>query len=177
VHARVSKRRPIRGRRPIQQGTGTGLGADRGRSADRGERQQQAGDGARCRAGQIKDFMKGSSSQMRPIEQRPIQAGLIPCQTAARRGEGWAGHVRVRRGDGGGQNGNRRWWPGRAGGGGHKQRIGGRGNPKTRSDTMLGIDLLYSIGAKGHIQVCKYAGNPLTGGENTIYKYASNSHQ
>jgi hypothetical protein len=72
--------------------------------------------------------------------------------------------------DSGGQNGNRRRWPGRAGGGGHKQR--------TRSDTMLGIDLLYSIGAKGHIyihvQVCKYAGNPLTGGKTTIYKYTSN---
>jgi hypothetical protein len=62
-------------------------------------------------------------------------------------------------------------WPGRAGGGGH-------GNPKTRSDTMLGLDVLYSIGAKGHIyihvQVCKYARNLLTGGEITIYKYTSN---
>jgi hypothetical protein len=45
--------------------------------------------------------------------------------------------------------------------------------------SLLGIDLLYSIGPKGHIyihvQVCKYAGNPLTGGENTIYKYTSNT--
>jgi hypothetical protein len=56
--------------------------------------------------------------------------------------------------DSGGQNGNRRRWPGRAGGGGHKQR--------TRSDTMLGIDLLYSMGAKGHrystcrvVQICR----------------------
>jgi hypothetical protein len=83
--------------------------------------------------------------------------------------------------DGGGQNGNRRRWPGRVGGGGHKQRIGGCGNPKTGSDTMLGIDLLYSIGAKGHIyihiQVCKYAGNLITGGENTIYKYTSNKEE
>jgi hypothetical protein len=71
-----------------------------------------------------------------------------------------------------GQNGNRRATePGRAGGGGH-------GNPKTRSDTMLGIDKLYSTGSKGHIyihvHVCKYAGNPLIGGETTIYKYTSN---
>jgi hypothetical protein len=81
--------------------------------------------------------------------------------------------------DGDGQNGNRQWWPGRAGGGGHKQRIGGCGNPKTGSDTMLGIDLLYPIGAKAtdivHIQVCKYAENPLTSGETTIYKYTSNT--
>jgi hypothetical protein len=46
---------------------------------------------------------------------------------------------------------------------------------------MLGIDKLYSIGAKGHIyihvQVCKYAGNPLIGGETTIYKYTSNRNQ
>jgi hypothetical protein len=45
-------------------------------------------------------------------------------------------------------------------------------------DTILGIDKLYFIGAKGHIyihvQVCKYAGNPLTGGETIIYKYTSN---
>jgi hypothetical protein len=38
---------------------------------------------------------------------------------------------------------------------------------------MLGIDLLYFIGAKGHIyihvQVYKYAENSLTGGETTIY--------
>jgi hypothetical protein len=52
-------------------------------------------------------------------------------------------------------------WPGRAGGG--HQRIGGQNeNPKTGSDTMLGIDSLYSIGAKGHIystctgvQICR----------------------
>jgi hypothetical protein len=46
---------------------------------------------------------------------------------------------------------------------------------------MLGIDKLYSIGAKGHIyihvQVCKYAGNPLTGRETTIYKYTSNMNK
>jgi hypothetical protein len=44
---------------------------------------------------------------------------------------------------------------------------------------MLGIVNLYYIGAKGHIyihvQVYKYAGNPLTGGETTIYKYTSNN--
>jgi hypothetical protein len=44
---------------------------------------------------------------------------------------------------------------------------------------LLGIDKLYSIGAKGHIyihvQVCKYAENPLTGGKNIIYKYTSNT--
>jgi hypothetical protein len=51
--------------------------------------------------------------------------------------------------------------PERAGGRGHK-RIGGCGNPKARSDTMLGIDKLYFIGAKGHIystctgmQICR----------------------
>jgi hypothetical protein len=47
------------------------------------------------------------------------------------------------------------------------------------SDTILGISNLYSIGAKVHIyihvQVCKYAGNPLTCGETTIYKYTSNT--
>jgi hypothetical protein len=47
------------------------------------------------------------------------------------------------------------------------------------SDTMLGIDKLYSTGAKSHIyihvQVCKYAENPLTGGKTTKYKYTSNS--
>jgi hypothetical protein len=37
-----------------------------------------------------------------------------------------------------------------------------------------------SQGPKGHIyivhvQVCKYAGNPLTGGETTIYIYTSNT--
>jgi hypothetical protein len=58
--------------------------------------------------------------------------------------------------DYGGQNGNRREWPGQSGGGGHKQRIGGCGNPKTGSDTMLGIDMLYSIGAKGHIYIYTY---------------------
>jgi hypothetical protein len=59
--------------------------------------------------------------------------------------------------DSDGQNGNRRWWPGRADGSGHRC-----GNPKTCSDTMLGIDLLYSIGAKGHrystctgVQICR----------------------
>jgi hypothetical protein len=44
------------------------------------------------------------------------------------------------------------------------------------SDTMIGIDKLYSIGAKGHIyivhvQVCKYAGKPPNKWRNTIYKY------
>jgi hypothetical protein len=65
--------------------------------------------------------------------------------------------------DGGDQNREpTKQWPGRAGGGGHKQRTGGYGNPKTGSDTMLGIDKLYSIGAKGHIystctgvQICR----------------------
>jgi hypothetical protein len=48
------------------------------------------------------------------------------------------------------QNGNRRWLGRTDGDGGHKQRTGGHGNPKTGSDTMLGIDKLYSLGAKGH---------------------------
>jgi hypothetical protein len=49
------------------------------------------------------------------------------------------------------QNGNQRW-PGRAGGGGdgHKQRTSGYGSPKIGSGTMLGIDKLYYLGAKGH---------------------------
>jgi hypothetical protein len=42
---------------------------------------------------------------------------------------------------------------------GHDERkdggCGGRRNP-TRSDTMLGIDKLYSIGAKGHIYIYIY---------------------
>jgi hypothetical protein len=49
---------------------------------------------------------------------------------------------------------------------------GGHTNP-TRSDTMLGIYKLHYQGAKGHIySTCterKYAENPLTDGENTIY--------
>jgi hypothetical protein len=45
--------------------------------------------------------------------------------------------------DSGGYNGNRRRRPGRSSGGGHK-------NHKTGSDTMLGIDKLYSLWAKGH---------------------------
>jgi hypothetical protein len=66
-----------------------------------------------------------------------------------------------------GQDGNRRKRPGRTGGDGHG---------KTRSDTMLGIDKLYSIGAKGHIyivhvQVCKYAGKPPNKWGNIIYSY------
>jgi hypothetical protein len=32
-------------------------------------------------------------------------------------------------------------------------RTGGDGHGKTRSDTMLGKDKLYSIGAKGHIYI------------------------
>jgi hypothetical protein len=66
---------------------------------------------------------------------------------------------------------------GKTDGGYEDDGCGGQRNP-TRSDTMLGIDKLYFIGAKGHIyihvQVCKYAGNPLTGGKNyniQIYIY------
>jgi hypothetical protein len=74
-----------------------------------------------------------------------------PGRTLERRAErGLAvddGQAQATNGDSG-QNGNRRW-PGRAGGG-HKQETGGYGSPKTGSDTMLGIDKLYSIGAKGH---------------------------
>jgi hypothetical protein len=59
-------------------------------------------------------------------------------------------------------------------GSGHK--TGGYGSLNLGSDTMLGIDLLYSIGAKGHIyivhvQVCKYAGKPPNKWGNIIYKY------
>jgi hypothetical protein len=43
----------------------------------------------------------------------------------------------------GGYTGNRRRRPGRSSGGGHENR-------KIGSDTMLGIDKLYSLGAKGH---------------------------
>jgi hypothetical protein len=45
--------------------------------------------------------------------------------------------------DSGGYNRNRRRRPGRSSGGGHK-------NHKPGSDTMLGIDKLYSQRAKGH---------------------------
>jgi hypothetical protein len=43
----------------------------------------------------------------------------------------------------GGYTGNRRRRPGRSSGGGHENR-------KIGSDTMLGIDELYSLRAKGH---------------------------
>jgi hypothetical protein len=45
-----------------------------------------------------------------------------------------------------GHNGNWRWRPGRCNGDGHEQ----RGSVEPCSDTMLGIDELYSLGAKGH---------------------------
>jgi hypothetical protein len=48
--------------------------------------------------------------------------------------------------DGGGYTGNRRRRPGRSSGGGHKYRKTGSDG----SDTMLGIDKLYFLGAKGH---------------------------
>jgi hypothetical protein len=98
----------------------------------------------------------GRSRPSGPIRGRTKEAGADlgrrwPGRTLGRRAErGLAaddGQAQATNGDSG-QNGNRRW-PGRAGGG-HKQRTGGYESPKTSFDTMLGIDKLYSIGAKGH---------------------------
>jgi hypothetical protein len=54
--------------------------------------------------------------------------------------------------DGSGHNGNWRWRPGRCSGGGHEQ----RGSVEPCSDTMLGIDELYSLGPKATIYSYMY---------------------
>jgi hypothetical protein len=103
-----------------------------------------------------------SSSERRGTSRSSQTRGRGRRESSTKRTGRWESSTTEDEEDSGDQNGNRRRWSGRTDGGGHKQRIGGCGNPKTRSDTMLGMDLLYSMGAKGHrystctcVQICR----------------------
>jgi hypothetical protein len=125
--AEIGILRERRGRDPPRAGLSGQRRADLGRSAWTGRR----------RGGQKKisiETRRRSKNQRRPSSSE---------SSSERHDKSRSGQTRARRRDDrGGQNGNQLWWPGRAGGDGHEQR--------TCSDTMLGIDLLYSRGAKGH---------------------------
>jgi hypothetical protein len=89
----------------------------------------------RVPSGWIKSIQGQIDGGVKMIQSR---INLDPGMAARRRGRGqWESSTTEDEKDSGGQNGNRRRRPGRSGGDDHKQRIGGCGNPKTDSDTML----------------------------------------